>query len=261
MVDRFLVWLSAGMVTAGVAAAMVAGAGVASADSPPGSDAKGTTSAESTKSTENQADSDKDGATTPNPNPSGKKPKKDAAADPTGRRRGRQHRGRDGAARPAADEQPTAATAKDAEPAGSDTAEKLADTNRPSRPQSSASPPQSRRPSKRSRSRRRPRNPRNPRRRPSSPPWPPSWRRREMPRPRPHSNRRAPDGCGRVRRTGQRGDHLHSGGAATVRSAQCDRDHRVQPVRLRDQIGRRPPDPSPEQHGHGAQFHAADRLR
>jgi hypothetical protein len=28
MVDRFLVWLGAGMVTAGVAAAMVAGAGV-----------------------------------------------------------------------------------------------------------------------------------------------------------------------------------------------------------------------------------------
>ena len=34
MVDRFLVWMGAGMVTAGVAAAMVAGAGVAMADSP-----------------------------------------------------------------------------------------------------------------------------------------------------------------------------------------------------------------------------------
>ena len=32
MVDRFLVWLSAGVVTAGVSAAMVAGAGIAAAD-------------------------------------------------------------------------------------------------------------------------------------------------------------------------------------------------------------------------------------
>ena len=55
MVDRFLVWMGAGMVTAGVAAAMVAGAGVAMADSPPGSDAKGTTSSESAKPADTKA--------------------------------------------------------------------------------------------------------------------------------------------------------------------------------------------------------------
>jgi pimeloyl-ACP methyl ester carboxylesterase len=60
MADRFLVWLGAGMVTAGVTAAMFAGAAVASADSPPGSDANGTTSSESAKSTESKPDSDKD---------------------------------------------------------------------------------------------------------------------------------------------------------------------------------------------------------
>ena len=135
MVDRFLVWLSAGVVTAGVAAAMVAGAGAASADSAQGSDAKGTTSAESTKSTASQADSDKDGASTPNPNPSGKKPKKDAAADPKGADetaaapQGEEDKTADETEPPTQqpDEQPTAATAKDAEPAGSDTTEKLTD--------------------------------------------------------------------------------------------------------------------------------------
>jgi hypothetical protein len=59
-VDRFLVWVGAGMVTAGVAAAMVEGAGVAIADSPPGSEANGTTSSESAKPTENKPDSNTD---------------------------------------------------------------------------------------------------------------------------------------------------------------------------------------------------------
>src|SRR5262245_59483038 len=84
MVDRFLVWLGAGMVTAGVAAAMVAGAGVAVADSPPGSDAKGSTSSESAKPTENKADSGTDNVGSPKPKPSGKKPKKNTVADPNG---------------------------------------------------------------------------------------------------------------------------------------------------------------------------------
>src|SRR6185437_12186013 len=82
MVRRVLVWLGAGMLTAGVAAGMVAGAGVASADSPPGSDTKGTTSSESANSTENKPDSDNDSTGTPKPKPSGKKPKKDATAGP-----------------------------------------------------------------------------------------------------------------------------------------------------------------------------------
>jgi outer membrane biosynthesis protein TonB len=84
VVDRFLVWLGAGMVTAGVAAAMVAGAGVAIADTPPGSDANGTTSSESAKPAEHKADSDKVGAGTLKPNPSGEKPEDDATADRKG---------------------------------------------------------------------------------------------------------------------------------------------------------------------------------
>jgi hypothetical protein len=119
----------------------------------PGSDAKGTTSAESTKSTESKADSHKEGASTPNPNPSGKKPKKDAPADPKGANEtdAAQQDDEDkivAETEPPArqpDEQPTA-TAKDAEPAGSDTAEKPAAFER----KPAAKP----RPSKRSRSRR-----------------------------------------------------------------------------------------------------------
>lgn len=107
MADRFLVWLGAEMVTAAVAAEMVAGAGVAVADSPPASDAKGTTSAESAKRAENKADSDTDSVGTPKPKPSDKKPKKDAPAEPKGpdetdAARRRPNRGDDGAARPAA---------------------------------------------------------------------------------------------------------------------------------------------------------------
>jgi hypothetical protein len=56
---------------------MVAGAAVASADSPPGSDTKGTTSSESTKSTENKADSGTDDADKPK-----QKPSEDVTADP-----------------------------------------------------------------------------------------------------------------------------------------------------------------------------------
>jgi hypothetical protein len=52
--DRFLVWLGAGVVTAGMSAAMLAGAGVASADNASGSDTEGTTSSESAKPPEKQ---------------------------------------------------------------------------------------------------------------------------------------------------------------------------------------------------------------
>ncbi|HET7664578.1 MAG TPA: alpha/beta hydrolase, partial [Mycobacterium sp.] len=109
MVDRFLVWLGAGMVTAGVAAGMVAGAGVAVADSPAGSDGSRTTSSESAKPTEYKANSNTHRSGTPKPKLFGKKPKKDA----------------DGAAR----DTPTAQqpeTVKDADKTGSDTAEKVA---------------------------------------------------------------------------------------------------------------------------------------
>ncbi len=57
MVDRFLVWLGAGVVTAGMSAGMLAGAGVAVADTGSGTDAGGTTSSQSTKPVEKKADS------------------------------------------------------------------------------------------------------------------------------------------------------------------------------------------------------------
>jgi hypothetical protein len=84
MADRFLVWLGAGLVTAGMTAAMVAGAAVASADSPPGSDTPATASSESTKPTENKADSNNDDVGTPKPNRPREKPKEDVTAEPAG---------------------------------------------------------------------------------------------------------------------------------------------------------------------------------
>jgi hypothetical protein len=59
MLDRFLLWLSAGVVTAGVSMAMVAGAGFAVADDGTPSGAGGGTSSESSNSTGKKADSDK----------------------------------------------------------------------------------------------------------------------------------------------------------------------------------------------------------
>ena len=126
MVDRFLVWMGAGMVTAGVAAAMVAGAGVAMADSPPGSDAKGTTSSESAKPADTKADSGTDGAAAPKPKPVGKKPKKNRADFNGAHRTDAAKQGDDATAadeRPA--EQPPAETVKDAVRADSDTAENV----------------------------------------------------------------------------------------------------------------------------------------
>lgn len=106
MVDRFLVWLGAGVVTAAVSAAMLAWPGVASADSPQGSDTNGATSSESAKPTESKADSDDDGTGTPKPKPSGEKPKRDADAT---------------------DEPPSAEPSNVKNSTESDTAEKLAD--------------------------------------------------------------------------------------------------------------------------------------
>lgn len=61
MVDRFLMWLSAGVVTAGMSAAMVASAGAAIADDGSSSSAGGTSSSESS----NSADSTKDSTDSP----------------------------------------------------------------------------------------------------------------------------------------------------------------------------------------------------
>ena len=139
MVDRFLLWFGAVTVTAGVAAGMAAGAGVASADSPSGADTKGTTSSESAKPTESKPDSDSDGTGTPKPKPSGKKPKKDATAEPKAAdetdaaQQGDEDKTADETVPPAQqpDEKPAAATDKDATPTGSDTAETVADAAKP----------------------------------------------------------------------------------------------------------------------------------
>jgi pimeloyl-ACP methyl ester carboxylesterase len=70
MVDRFLVWLGAGVVAAGVSVAMIAGAGLAVADDSPPSSFGGDTSSESTNSTESNDDSGDDatGDNQPPPN-------------------------------------------------------------------------------------------------------------------------------------------------------------------------------------------------
>jgi hypothetical protein len=62
MFDRFLVWLSAGVVTAGVSIAMVAGAGLALADDGQTSGAGKGTSSESSNSAGKKPDSDKEGS-------------------------------------------------------------------------------------------------------------------------------------------------------------------------------------------------------
>jgi hypothetical protein len=65
MVDRFLVWLSAGIVATGLSAATLAGAGVAIATEGAAGDAGGTTSSESTNSADSETDSDTETAGTP----------------------------------------------------------------------------------------------------------------------------------------------------------------------------------------------------
>jgi pimeloyl-ACP methyl ester carboxylesterase len=59
MVDRFLLWLGAGVVTAGISAAMMTGAGSAAAETGSGTDSGGATSSESSKPAGDKADSDK----------------------------------------------------------------------------------------------------------------------------------------------------------------------------------------------------------
>jgi len=61
MIDRPLLWLSAGVVTAGVSVAMIAGAGFAVADDGTTSGCGKGSSSETSNSTENKQDSDKQG--------------------------------------------------------------------------------------------------------------------------------------------------------------------------------------------------------
>jgi hypothetical protein len=62
MVNRFLVWLGAGVVAAGMTASVAAGAGAAAADTGSESGAGGATSSASAKSTDDKPDSEKNGS-------------------------------------------------------------------------------------------------------------------------------------------------------------------------------------------------------
>lgn len=71
MVDRFLVWIGTGVVTAGVTAALLAGAGVATATEGDSSDGGGTKTSESTNSPGNNDDSANNNASVDGPNSNG----------------------------------------------------------------------------------------------------------------------------------------------------------------------------------------------
>jgi len=82
MVDRFLLWLRVGVVTAGVSAAMLAGAGLAVADDASTSGADGSASSESSNSTGSKDDSDKDPPGDDQPSANDPEPGDDDDADP-----------------------------------------------------------------------------------------------------------------------------------------------------------------------------------
>jgi pimeloyl-ACP methyl ester carboxylesterase len=81
MVDRFFLWLCAGVLTAGMSAAMLTGAGVADADTGSGTDAGGTTSSQSAKPAEKQADSEKKPTADPSSTPADSSPPDSQQAD------------------------------------------------------------------------------------------------------------------------------------------------------------------------------------
>jgi pimeloyl-ACP methyl ester carboxylesterase len=81
MVDRFFLWLGAGVVTVGMSATMLAGTGVAAADTGSGTDAGGTTSSQSTKPAEKKADSEIKPTTDPSSTPADSSPVDSKPAD------------------------------------------------------------------------------------------------------------------------------------------------------------------------------------
>jgi acetyl esterase/lipase len=81
MVDRFLVWFGAVMVTAGVSAAMIAGAGLAVADEGSPSDAGGATSSESSNTGGSKEDSGQDAPADDQPSANDPQPSDDPAPD------------------------------------------------------------------------------------------------------------------------------------------------------------------------------------
>ncbi|MGX9789879.1 hypothetical protein [Mycobacterium sp. MMS18-G62] len=91
MVDRFSVWLGAGVVAAGMAAAMISGTAIAfaetgSSDTGGASSSASSASSESSKPAETKADSEKDESTKPaNPKPTESKPADESTAKPDGK--------------------------------------------------------------------------------------------------------------------------------------------------------------------------------
>ena len=81
MVDRFLLWLGAGLVTVGMSAGMLAGTGIAAADTGSGTDAGGTTSSQSTKPAEKKADSEEKPTADPSSTPADSSPVDSKPAD------------------------------------------------------------------------------------------------------------------------------------------------------------------------------------
>ena len=81
MVDRFLLWLGAGLVTVGMSAGMLAGTGIAAAETGSGTDAGGTTSSQSTKPAEKKADSEKKPTADPSSTPADSSPVDSKPAD------------------------------------------------------------------------------------------------------------------------------------------------------------------------------------
>lgn len=81
MVDRFLLWLGVGVVTAGVSAAMLAGAGLAVADDASSSGAGGQASSESSNSTGSKDDSENDATGADQPSADDPEPGNDDDAD------------------------------------------------------------------------------------------------------------------------------------------------------------------------------------
>ena len=81
MVDRFLLWLGAGIVTAGMSAAMLTGTGVAAAETGSGTDAGETPSSQSTKPADKQADSEKKPTADPSSTPADSSPEDSKPVD------------------------------------------------------------------------------------------------------------------------------------------------------------------------------------
>jgi hypothetical protein len=106
MIDRLLLWLSAGVITAGVPLAMIAGAGVAVADDGTTSGSGTGSSSDSSNSTENKQDSDKQG---PKPGKNGDKKQTPASDEPS--------------AKPTDDDEDTSTPAKDQDATGEPAAE------------------------------------------------------------------------------------------------------------------------------------------